>query len=204
MNKCLLTYLGNLFTILYVKNGEKLEHLNKRQEEFIQLGGHAAVVRVMNAHLHHSQIQENGIGVIANLCSHNTRAKEAVGKVRGIQAVVEAMKAHPLERGVIHNGMVALLNLSASNEANAILLVTRLEAVPFIVDRANHFSGDEPLTEWYCKLMVVLSQFPPLRKSILFRAKAAPVLAVAITNYEHNNQIQEHARQALTNLMSQP
>jgi hypothetical protein len=197
--------LYKLLVLLRRKNGELLGNLSRRQAEFIQLGGHATVVRVMNAHRECITIQENGAGVLANLCSYsNISAVETVGKVRGIQAVVEAMKAHPLERDVIHKGIVALLNLSSGNEVNATLLVTKLEAMPFIVKRANDFLGDEAMTKSYCCLLDSLSKFILLRNSLLYNAKAAPVLALAMTNYRDNASIQKSTRTALRNLIQQP
>lgn len=197
--------LYKLRVLLRRKNGELRGNLSTRQAEFIQLGGHATVVRVMNAHIECMTIQEDGAGVLANLCScSNISAGETVGKVRGIQAVVQAMKAHPLERNVIHNGIVALLNLSSASEVNATLLVTKLEAMPFIVERANDFLGDEALTKFYCCLLDILCLFIPLRNCLLYNAKAAPVLAMAMTNYRDNASIQKNARTSLRNLIQQP
>jgi hypothetical protein len=59
---------------------------------------------------------------------------------------------------------VALLNLSSASEVNATLLVTKLEAMPFIVERANDFLGDEAVTKFYCCLLDILCLFIPLRK----------------------------------------
>ena len=192
-----LESIGNL---LRLKNGEEGGVRTMRQEEFLQLGGHAAIVRVMNANLPSALIQKNGACILLSFCLYNDRAREAVGKVRGIQAVVEAMKAHSLERGVIHNGIGALINFTAANEVNATLLVTKLKAVPFIVERANHFSGDEMVTTAFVGLIKVLTGFAPLRKAIL-AANAGPALFNAINNFEGNNQLQSMSRKAITNLV---
>lgn len=180
------------------------EHeLKKRQAEFLQLGGHAAVIRVMKNHLQNEWIQRNGIGILAIVCYRNQEMKSAVGKARGIQAIVEGMRAHPLARNLITYGIVALCNLSNGNEANATLLVNGLEAMPFIIERMSYFSGDETLTARACYLLDGLCLFAPLRKPIL-SANAGPALFTAIQTYEGSGTLQKHARAAVSILVTSP
>lgn len=149
-------------------------------------------------------IQQFGAGVLANVSLQTQEVQSAVaGKVRGIQAALEGMRAHPLQGQVLHFSVAALWNLTWNHEENATALITKLEDMPFIIERANHFSGHRQLTEKTCGLLDALCQFAPLRKPIL-SAKATTTLAVSIDNHEGSNKIQEYARGAMTNLLKRP
>lgn len=198
----LKTALGDIQQLFYrLKN---LPEGGAKMQEFLVLGGYATVTRVMKCHLQCPTIQQFGSGVLANASHENLAARTAVGKVRGVQAIVGGMRAHPSTRNtVIAVGIKALWNLTWNHKANATLLVLDIGAMPFVIERMNHFQGDENVTELSCCLLKNLCQFAQLRKSIV-AAKAASALSMAIENHENNNEIQEAARGAMTNLMKRP
>ena len=190
--------LFDLWLATYYVNDEKRA---KNQRDFFQLGGHSIVVMIMDEYPHCKDLQERGIKVLMEASYENTELQTAIAKVKGIQAIVNAMKKYPTDQGIIHAGLGALINLTANDEANAELLVKKLDAMPFVIERINASMHDEEVIERACGLLTILCAFRNLRKPIL-AAKALSALAQAIEHHHNNGDIHSSARKAMTKLMT--
>jgi len=127
---------------LIVDIDEKTQAAN--QEAFYQLGGHLAVVTVMNRLIdcHDDDgktVQEYAIRVLTNASYNNQELRTAIAKVRGMKAILATMNKCLGEDQIIYEGLKALGNLCRC-EAIAERLVKTLCGAPFIVGRMKAFS----------------------------------------------------------------
>ena len=172
----------------------------KKQEAFIQVGGHAFTVIVMKEHPHCKSLQRHGLWVLINLTYRNASARAAVAKVEGIQAILTAMKRFSSDQNVISNGFGALSEVIIENEGNANILVTELGGIPFLIERMEEFRDVADVIKCACALLMSLSDFEHLRKMIV-DAKAITALAHAIDSHEDEPHIQWYARKAIKKLV---
>lgn len=87
-------------------------------------------------------IQQRSAGALASVSLQAPEAQSAAGKAQGLQPIVEGARAHLLQGEALHFGIAALLSLTWSHEESATALITKLEAMPFIVERASYFFVD--------------------------------------------------------------
>jgi hypothetical protein len=171
----------------------------EKQQDFYSLGGHLAVVSVMQKCQHRKLLQQSGIIVLLYASYRNDAIRVAIGKVEGIQAILRAMKHFSEERDVQYQGLQALVNLM-SERANAILMVQRLVAIPFILEKMNQYSDDGDILRWACELIKRLCRFNYLRPTI-FEANAIETLANVLNTHKNNEKIQNAAREAIKLLL---
>lgn len=186
----------SLLRALHERNHEKRI---EKQEEFFQVGGHLAVVSAMQTHSHNKLIQQSGIIVLLHASYRNDVIRRAIGKVEGIQAILRAMKHFSEEQDVQYQGMQALVSLM-SERSNAILMVQRLVAIPFILEKINQHSDNDDILRWACELMKRLGRFNRLRRTI-FEANAVETLANVLNTHKDNEKIQKAAREAMKLLL---
>lgn len=169
------------------------------QKEFSLLGGHNAIVTLMNTYPYWRDIQYYSLGILQRASFKNTQLKAAIGGAGGVQAVLRAMTLFYSDEKLQYIGLKALLNL-CSLEANATLLVIYLNALPFIFERMNRFAANEKIIFRCCLLLHNLSLHEQLRQR-LFRSGAVLTLYSAALRHEKNEQIREHARTAVSLIM---
>lgn len=188
--------LPNLLRSLHERSHEKRI---EKQQDFYSLGGHLAVVSVMQKCQHSKLLQQSGIIVLLYASYRNDAIRVAIGKVEGIQAILRAMKHFSEERDVQYQGLQALGNL-VSERANAILMVQRLVAIPFILEKMNQYSDDGDILRWACELIKRLCRFNHLRPTI-FEANAVETLANVLNAHKNNEKIQKAVREAIKLLL---
>lgn len=141
-----------------------------------------------------------GIGVLSNASYKNPDSSIAVTKVKGIEAILAAMKRYPLDENVQHSGLWCLRHLISTNEANANVLIMKLDGVPMIIETMSSFAESAEIARVACKLLKNLCRFEKLKKAI-FSAKAATALASAIDKHQDHDEIQKFGREAIKLLL---
>lgn len=192
----LVKAIPNLLVALHEREQEK--RLEK-QQEFYQAGGHLAVVTVMHKHPHVQLLQQSGIIVLLHASYRNNVLRQAIGKVEGIQAILKAMKNFSQVRDVQFQGLQALVSL-ASEKPNGEMMVVRLQAMPFLLDKMKQYSEEEEILRWSCELLKRLARFNRLRRTI-FEANAVDTLVIVMNSHKENVKIQKAAREAMKLLL---
>lgn len=178
--------------------GKDYERRAENQDAFFQVGGHLAVVKVMNAH-YCPEIQKQGLRVLINATCDHPELQTAVAEVGGMLAILDAMNKHPLDGKIQRNGLHALVNLVSKDEENAELLVTHHDAARFICNTINNFMEDNRrVVAEGCMLLHVLCSIDHLRQP-LFHAKALSLLAIAIET--HGDDVQCPGQEAMRLLL---
>jgi hypothetical protein len=174
--------------------------LAEKQKAFIQIGGHLAVSRAMKEHIDNELVQLCGVLVLGNATYMNSSSQSPVAKVEGIHATIAAMEKFPQERFVIYAGFLALCSITCGHETNADLLVKKIHAIPFLVERMAEFKHDEDVMLSACGMLNYACRFHQLREMIV-DAKGISALASALESHRDNHDIQEIARAAMKLLM---
>jgi hypothetical protein len=172
--------------LLYEEDANRAE----KQEAFVQVGGHAFIVRVMKEHPNSKILQFQCIQVLVVTMYKNASTQTAVAKVEGIQAILAAMKRFPSVQAVIHIGFGALSNIIHTHETNANVLVTKRGGIPLLIKRMKEFQADVNVTEVACIVLKHLSGYMQVRKPIV-DAKAVTALGYAIEGHGDNPKIQK-------------
>lgn len=144
-------------------------------------------------------LQQSGIIVLLHASYRNDVLRRAIGKVEGIQSILKAMKNFSEERDVQFQGFQALVNL-ACEKPNAEIIVTKLQGMPFILNKMEQYAEQEDILRWACELLKRLCHFNRLRRTI-FEANAVETLANILNTHKGNIKIQKAAREAMKLLL---
>lgn len=173
--------------------------LESHQEAFDRVGGPLAVVVAMEKYPDCKVLQRNGMSVLVSAKHKNDELTSVVGEVGGIQAVVAAMKRFPTWKGIIQLSLGALGNL-ATHSANAKVLVLGTDAVTCIISAMNKFQDSADIVSQGCEVLLNLSSVEDL-KMPLREANVRTALAAAMDGHKGDDEIQNRAGQAMTNLL---
>jgi hypothetical protein len=132
----------------------------------------------------------------ASATHQSASARTDVANVEGIQAILAAMERFPSDKNFIRNGFAALRTIIFGHESNAELLVTKIGAIPFLLEKMAEFKHDQDIMLCACTLLRNASRFEQLREAIV-NADALLALGSAITNHKDNPNIQAATREAI-------
>jgi chromosome segregation and condensation protein ScpB len=182
--------------VKYMDKADSRVRCVEKQNAFFEVGGHLAVVRTMKGRPTHKNLQISGIFLLGIAAYENPLIQTAIGMVEGVQAILAAMQTFSSEGDVIGSGFGALCNIVCHHEANANLLVKKIGAIPFLVERMTEFKADQTIMRRACKMLRNASRFEPLREAIV-NADALLALGSAIKSHKDNAQIRHVTREAM-------